>query len=338
MYWWSVYGAIGKHPQGLDGMEVGDYMMWQTFKDEAPYADASLQQGRPVFEYEIQDQDCSFSLILFLRQEIIAKEEMRKVYMHVIRNEPSTAQFQSMEIIEEKWGWYPSGGISQEIAWDRVIAIGDAACWTTPCGWGMSFILTNYANFAARLSELIQQNKLDATSLKTLPKFGLTQRREILLNQLMTHFLSNGPAPLLDRFINLFNQGLDPIYCEKVFTLNMTIADTEFTLRAILKEFNLFELAGVLRPDDYKTLAEEAALFVVQDITGTVRRWLGIPNEPMVPSPIEPGQIAPGFSFGIHQEVVKNNGIIAQFLYAILSFIFKQVPVLKNLLKWPKSA
>ncbi len=63
-YWWSVYGAIGDHPDGLGSMQVGDYMMWQTFAD----ADhGSLNDGKPVFEYEILDGRSSFSLILYLR-------------------------------------------------------------------------------------------------------------------------------------------------------------------------------------------------------------------------------------------------------------------------------
>ena len=51
-YWWSVYGAVGKHPRGIGSMQVGDYMMWQTFADTDP---GSLSDGKPVFEYEILD-------------------------------------------------------------------------------------------------------------------------------------------------------------------------------------------------------------------------------------------------------------------------------------------
>lgn len=338
MYWWSVYGAIGRHPDGLGGMEVGDYMMWQTFKDEAPYTDASLQQGRPVFEYEVQTEDRSFSLILYLRKEIMPKEEMEKVFEHVIRNEASTAQFRNMEIIERKWGWYPSGGVSQEIAWDRIIAIGDAACWTTPCGWGMSFILANYANFAKELSERIRQNRLDAASLKELPRFGLTQHRQILLNVLMTHFLANAPAHLLDRFIDLFNKDLDPIYCEKVFTLNMSIGDTEYTLRAILKDFSLFELAGILRPEDYKTLVEEVALFLIEDVLETLRRWLGLPNRPVAFPPADPGQPITGFSFDTEPDPGPVKKAILRLVKFLLTSFFLLIPILKKLLQWLKLA
>ncbi len=59
-YWWSVYGAIVKHPNGLNGMKNGDYMLWQTFKDTQSSDDTTLREGRPVFEYEILTENSSF--------------------------------------------------------------------------------------------------------------------------------------------------------------------------------------------------------------------------------------------------------------------------------------
>lgn len=277
-YWWSVYGAIGDHPNGLDGMQVGDYMLWQTFADTTPSAETSLQQGRPLFEYEILDERTSFSLILYLRREVMSREFMEPVYNRIIREEASTSAFHGMAVKEIKYGWYPSASVSQELARERVIFAGDAACWTTPCGWGMSFILNNYRDFTARLDHALSADRLGRVELAAIPHFRFRERGEIVLNALMTHFLSNASAPMLDRFINLFDETspnhIDPIYCEKVFTLDITPAEVHTVLAALLKEFHLKELFGILQPDDYKLLVEEAAAYVGESVVEEVRHWL----------------------------------------------------------------
>lgn len=295
-YWWSVYGAVGEHPNGLSGMQVGDYMMWQTFADTNADPNTSLQHGRPVFEYEILDERTSFSLILYLRRELMTREFMESAYDRIIRSEPTTAAFHDMEIKEIKYGWYPSANVSQELARERVIFAGDAACWTTPCGWGMSFILNNYRDFAAKLDEALQTDSLGREALAAIPHFRFRERGEIVLNALMTHFLSNAPAPLLDRFIGLFNAGnpnhIDPIYCEKVFTLDIQPAEVRTVLGAMLKEFHLKELAGILAPADYALLIEEAGYFVGESVLDEVRHWFHLGGTPSVD-----GTRNPGFDF-----------------------------------------
>ncbi len=295
-YWWSVFGAIGDHPDGLGGMQVGDYMLWQTFADTNTRADASLQQGRPVFEYEILDARTSFSLILYLRKEIVTREAMEPAYNRIIREEAATAAFHGMNVKELKYGWYPSASVSQELARERVIFAGDAACWTTPCGWGMSFILNNYRDFSAKLDEALQTDRLGHKALAAIPHFRFRERGEVVLNAVMTHFLSNAPAPLLDRFIDLFNAGnsnhIDPIYCEKVFTLDISVEETRIVLAAMLKEFHLKELFGILPMADYALLVEEAAYFVGEGVIDEVRHLLHRGGaEP------EDGTRNPGFDF-----------------------------------------
>lgn len=138
-YWWSVYGAVLEMPL-TGGLQVGDYMMWQTFKDTNANPDESLGHGRPVFEYEVLGPNKVFALLLFLRKEQVTKETMEPLFTQMLRKEDSTAPFHDAKIAEIKYGWYPSGGVSQSVASDRVGYVGDSACWTTPCGWGMTFI------------------------------------------------------------------------------------------------------------------------------------------------------------------------------------------------------
>jgi 2-polyprenyl-6-methoxyphenol hydroxylase-like FAD-dependent oxidoreductase len=276
-YWWSVFGAVGDHPNGLGGMEVGDYMMWQTFADTNADANASLQQGRPVFEYEILDPRTSFSLILYLRKEIVTREAMEPVYTRIIREEASTAAFHDMDIKEIKYGWYPSASVSQELARERVIFAGDAACWTTPCGWGMSFILNNYRDFSGKLDAALRADTLGRAELAAIPHFRFRERSEIVLNAVMTHFLSDAAAPLLDRFIGLFNpeseHHIDPIYCEKVFTLDITTEEVRTMMGTVLKAFTLKELLSFLPPSEAGLLLEEAAYFVGESVLEEVRGW-----------------------------------------------------------------
>lgn len=296
-YWWSVYGVIGEHPNGLGDMQVGDYMLWQTFEDTNVDPNTSLQKGRPVFEYEILDEKTSFSLILYLRDVQVPREEMEPVFNRIIREEDTTSAFHDMKVKEIKYGWYPSASVSQELARERVIFAGDAACWTTPCGWGMSFILNNYRDFSAKLDTALQNDELSQAYLEKVPSFGFRARADIVLNACMTHFLSNASAPMLDRFINLFNESnpnhIDPIYCEKVFTLDISTEETELVLKAMLKEFDLKELFEILPASDYALLLEEAAYFVGESIVDEVRSWFGLE----APDPIGNGTRNPGFDF-----------------------------------------
>ncbi len=296
-YWWSVYGVVAEHPNGLGDMQVGDYMLWQTFADTNADPNESLQNGRPVFEYEILDERTSFSLILYLRDVQVPREEMEPVFNRIIREEESTAAFHDINVKEIKYGWYPSASVSQELARERVIFAGDAACWTTPCGWGMSFILNNYRDFSAKLDTALQNDDLSQAHLETVPSFGFRARADIVLNACMTHFLSNASASMLDRFINLFNENnpnhIDPLYCEKVFTLDITTEETETVLKAMLKEFDLKELFDVLPAADYALLLEEAAYFVGESIVDEVRSWFGLE----APDPVGIGTRNPGFDF-----------------------------------------
>ncbi len=292
-----MYGVVGEHPNGLGDMQVGDYMMWQTFADTNTDPNTSLQKGRPVFEYEILDERTSFSLILYLRDVQVPREAMEPVFNRIIREEKSTAAFHDMNVKEIKYGWYPSASVSQELARERVIFAGDAACWTTPCGWGMSFILNNYRNFSAKLDTALQNDDLSQAHLEKIPTFGFRARTDIVLNACMTHFLSNAPAPMLDRFISLFNESnpnyIDPLYCEKVFTLDITTKETETVLKAMLKEFDLKELFEILPAADYALLLEEAVYFVGESIVDKVRGLFGL----KAPDPVGSGTRNPGFDF-----------------------------------------
>ena len=295
-YWWSVYGAVGKHPGGVKGMQVGDYMLWQTFQDTNVDPDANLQSGRPVFEYEILDENTSFSLILYLRRERVSREDMKPVFEHVIRKEDATSNFHDIEIVEEKFGWYPSGSISQDFARDRVMFAGDSACWTTPCGWGMGFILSNYRSVCAKLSKALQDDTLDVATLTEIPKFRTRGKGEVALNAIVTHFLSNAPENMLDRFIQMFNPEnkisyVDPIYCEKIFTLDIEPEEIPIVLKAMLKAFSVKELWGILPPDDYHTLLEAAVEMGEDAILKEVHALFDENGEPV-------DNLRNGFQFG----------------------------------------
>ncbi len=264
LYWWSVYGAVAKHPGGLtEGLRVGDYMLWQTFQDTNKDPETPLADGRPVFEYEVLDGVRSFSLVLYLRRKQIDKESMKKDFTHIIRDEESTRAFHDIEITEEKFGWYPSGDISQQrIAKDNVLFVGDAGCWTTPCGWGMGFILDNYREFSAEIGNTLTRNQLDRKSLLKLSRFATHEKYEIVLNALATHFLVHAKASQLDRFIKLFDGRIDPLLCEKLFSLTITEEEVLSVVPALLSEFTICELWHIIPKQDYPLIGELAKYFV----------------------------------------------------------------------------
>jgi flavin-dependent dehydrogenase len=253
-YWWSVYGAVVKHPNGLaPGQQVGDYLLWGTFADTNVRKDASLQDRRPVFEYEILDQDTSFPLILYLRKGRVPVADMKAEFEHVLRDEPATCPFHDTKIVERKWGYYPSGGISQRVARDRVAFIGDAGCWSTPCGWGMGFILQNYQQYAHRLSTACQADTLDRASLEAIPVLTPHSQQQMKVNQVAARFLSNAPAPLLDKFIRFFELPAvqrpgkpGSLMCERVFTLTVEDDELVFFLKRFLAAFGKDLAADVL--------------------------------------------------------------------------------------------
>ncbi|MET9558343.1 NAD(P)-binding protein [Streptomyces sp. NPDC006645] len=225
LYWWSVFGALVEHPEGAIGpppgkgsrMAVGDYMLWQTFADTNADPDTPLREGRPVFEYEILDERTSFPLILYLRPEQVPMEEARTEFLRILNEEEDTAPFREATVGEFKFGHYPSGRRFQSFAQDRVDFIGDAGLWTTPGGWGASFILKNYAPYCRRLARLLDQDRLGKKSLRRLPS-GHSKPAEFLMNCLATRFLAFGTVAQLDRYVRLFRE-TDPLMVEKIYTM-----------------------------------------------------------------------------------------------------------------------
>ena len=210
-------------------------------------------------------------------------EVMEKEYMKVIRDEPTTGNFHDLRIKELKHGWYPSGTVSsQRLAEDHVVFIGDAGCWTTPCGWGMTFILDNYQFFSGQIRDLLGKNTLDKKSLLSVPHYKVHEKYEVLLDAIVTHFLSNASASQLNRFINLFQQ-IPKILCEKVFTLCITREEVHTMAKAMFKEFKPMELVSILTKADYLLLLEEARYFaedaLLTDLHDVFERHHGISVE-----------------------------------------------------------
>ena len=257
-YWWSVYGAVGEHPNGIGSMQVGDYMMWQTFKDADP---GSLADGKPVFEYEILDEKSSYSLILYLRKEVVDLETMKAEYNRIISSEESTSDFHNLKVSSYRYGWYPSGALSQQVAEDRVAFAGDSGCWTTPCGWGMTFILNNYRHFSKSIVTCLNNNTLDKQSLLGASLYRTHDKYEIMMNTIATQFLANATTQELDRFINLFKV-LDPVLCEKVFTLKLSQSELAGMLPAVFEEFTLVELCRIIPAVGIKNLLLEVGYCV----------------------------------------------------------------------------
>ncbi len=277
-YWWSVYGAIVEHPNGLHGMKNGDYMLWQTFKSTNARDDVTLREGRPVFEYEVLTETESFPLILYLRKDKVDQEFMAKQFTEVLFEEEAVAQYKDCKIKELKWGWYPSGGLSYKQAENRVAFIGDAGCWTTPCGWGFGFIVYNYQKYAASLSRLLENDTLNHSDINDVVDLSLYEKHQILLDALASHFLANASPKQLDRFIAYFNAN-DTVICEKIFTLTVSHDDLKELTKKFFTYFSPLELLEIVPHEDYLLLLKEAGLLAANWITDEIREKLGLKIE-----------------------------------------------------------
>ncbi|MFH1530854.1 MAG: NAD(P)-binding protein [Pseudomonadota bacterium] len=299
--WWSVYGALVDHPGGLGvdetsgrPLRMGDYLLWGTYRDTNPDLEESLSAGRPVFEYEILWEDRkdgdgapmlprSFPLILYLRDEKVSEDVMKAEFEHILRKEPTTKAFHGTKIVERKWGWYPSGGISQGTAADHVAFVGDAACWTTPCGWGMAFILRNYKSYSRKIKGALQANKvsildddpLSAHHLKGFVNLGIHDWNQILLDRVATRFLSHAPAHAINDFVEIWGDGpgqVPFVYCEYLFTLSISHPQAVRTAIAVIRKVGLETLVKLFPPRELLSLAMEVPLFAADALLTAIQR------------------------------------------------------------------
>jgi len=270
VYWWSVFGAICRHPDGEivtrptpgHPLVTGDYMLWQTFAGSNVNPHTPVREGRPVFEYEILDERTSFPLILYLRPYKVGLDRAKAEFLQILRKEPGCSAFRDAEIGEFKFGHYPSGRKFRSYAEDRVDFIGDAGLWTTPCGWGASFILKNHAPYAAQLSRLIKADRLDRASLRGLAGRH-TKQAEFFMNAAVTRFLSYGTVEQLDQFIAVFKD-IDPVICERVFTLRAEPDDLVAFLRAARKRVGVLALLRQMPVAERAYLVADAVQAAVQ--------------------------------------------------------------------------
>lgn len=287
-FWWSVYGyeidfsdiRNLKHPGNLGNMRVGDYMLWQSFKDMPMNCNSTLSELRPIMEYEVLDEKRVFVFILFFCENIVDKDFMKKQFDFILHNEESIKSFKEGKLIKERFGWYPSNGLSQRIAKDRVAFVGDAGCWTIPAGWGMSFILNNYKIYAENISKLIKEDRLDEEALNKATSFGQRKKYEIIMDKVVLHFLAFATPSLIDRFTKVVIDSFGGERLEKMFCLQMNEKDSIETLKVVLKEFELKELLSVMKDEnDYLLLLDLAKEFGETVIIDKIRGFLGMKQE-----------------------------------------------------------
>ncbi len=272
--WWSVYCPEVKHPENIaethEYMQPSDYLLWSQFSDPQLSDDASCDQGRLIFEYEMLSQNPfesdtsphSTPMIFYITDDQKSKEMMKNKYETIMEtNDYLKDYFGSSEMVKENWGWYPSGGVDQMVAKDRVAFVGDSAVWTTACGWGTSFILKYYKKYAAKLSENLSEDKLDGDELAKLNDFNESYDFQLLMDQLMIRFLAATDPTAMNGFIRSFND-IPFEYCEKLFTL--TIEPEEFgpLFKAMKDNIGLRKMLEILRPRDYDLFLKVAFDFI----------------------------------------------------------------------------
>lgn len=283
-FWWSVYGYeiafsdIGqlKHPGNLGNMHVGDYMLWQSFQDIPMDSATTLSQLRPIMEYEVLDEKTVFVFILYFCENKIEKDFMKNQFNYILQNEASIRSFRQGKLTKERFGWYPSNGLSQKNALDRVAFVGDSGCWTIPAGWGMSFILNNYQMYAENISKALICNELDQKTLNAAATFQIKEKYEIVMDKLVLHFLAFAIPEQIDKFTKIVMDNFGGERLEIMFCLQMTEQQSIETLKVLLKEFHLSELAAVLKNEsDYHLFLDVAEEFVKTAVVDAVREMFG---------------------------------------------------------------
>ncbi|TDT72561.1 flavin-dependent dehydrogenase [Hypnocyclicus thermotrophus] len=252
-YHWSVYGydlefddtSKLKHPGNLGNMQIGDYMLWQAFKDSPIDKNTNLFQFRPIMEYEVLDEKRVFVFILFFSKNKVDKNTMKYIFNAILKNENSIKDFKNGKILKVRFGWYPSNEVSQKISKNRLAFIGDAGCWTIPAGWGMSFILNNYKNYAFKLNKLIKKDKLNKKNLDKIVSFNQRQKFEIVMDKLVLHFLSNAKPQLIDKFTQTIVDNFKGKTLETMFCLELEEKEVFKLFLVIIKKFTLKELFSI---------------------------------------------------------------------------------------------
>lgn len=287
-FWWSVYGYeiefsdITKltHPGKLGNMQIGDYMLWQSFKDIPMSPEATLSQLRPIMEYEVLDERTIFVFILYFCQSTVEKDFMKNQFDYILHNEESIQSFRQGQLVKERFGWYPSSGLSQAIAVDRISFIGDAGCWTIPAGWGMSFILENYKVYVENISKALRRNKLDKATLNKATAFNERKEYEIILDKVVLHFLAFATPPLIDRFTKVVMDHFGGKRLETMFCLQMNEKEAIEILKVVLKEFKLKELFSILKNEnDHLLLLNLVKEFAESAIVDEFRELFGKEKE-----------------------------------------------------------
>ena len=169
---------------------------------------------------------------------------------------------------------------------DRVVFVGSAGCWTSPCGWGMSYIIANYKKYAAHLGKAIQQDKLDQAngvkrkslskkSLASIVDLSARAKYQVLLDQVATHFLAFSTSNELNAFIRLFDPNGEmgdkgPLMCEKLFTLTITEKEASSMLGIIIKNIGIKSLIDGMPKRDYPLVL----LLVIESLIARFLRLL----------------------------------------------------------------
>jgi flavin-dependent dehydrogenase len=282
-FWWSVYGEeiefenieSLKHPGNLGNMQVGDYMLWQSFDDMPMDKKETLSQLRPIMEYEVLDDKTVFVFILYFAQKVVDKDYMKAQFDYILNSQESIKSFKAGKAVKERFGYYPSNSLSQKNSVDNVALIGDSGCWTIPAGWGMTFILQNYKIYSKNISKLIKENKLSAKYLNEAVEFNQKQEFQIVMDKLVLHFLAYAEPKLIDKFTKTVFDSFGGKQLEIMFCLQMSEKQALKILKEVLSKFSAEELISIFKKkEDYLLILKMIKEFCEAEIVDTFLKLL----------------------------------------------------------------
>jgi len=98
-------------------------------------------------------------------------------------------------------------------------------------------------------------------SLKSITRLSIGGKIKLLINALATHFLAAASSEQLDRFIKFFDE-IGPVYCEKVFSLYITLEEVDYLRKEFFRRYSFREFIKLLRWDEY-VLAFKVAHWII---------------------------------------------------------------------------
>jgi len=233
--YWLCYGGVISNIQDLDYKSL---VITDVLKKDKP---------RPFWiVYPISKNCAEMALCFLVRDKSSSLEELnKKKFWEYTKNSNYASKLRNMKFEQEKQSYISAGKLKTN-ALDRLLIVGDAGCLApATTGTGFDLILSCYDLFTERLKRKLENDNLDAKSLRGVLIFPPQIKEVLYLNRLCQHFLLNINDEQFVRLMKVFTNHAE-IFEELIWKIRITKKDAKILVRALRKEFSLWEIFKAL--------------------------------------------------------------------------------------------